>query len=116
MKLSSKDLLSLNIIDDIISEPLGGAHRDKNLILDNVRSSIEKNLEFFTTMDKDAIINHRKNKFLSIGRGKGFSAQTSISEKLSMSENLYDKLKKNAKIIYISTSIILLILISILFL
>ncbi len=47
MKLSSKDLLSLNIIDEIIPEPIGGAHRDKDLILDNVRDSIKKILNFF---------------------------------------------------------------------
>ena len=46
MKLSSKDLFDLKIIDEIISEPLGGAHRDKDLILENVRQSINKNLEF----------------------------------------------------------------------
>jgi len=63
MKLSSKDLLNLEIIDEIISEPIGGAHRDKDLILDNVKESIKKNLEFFSEMDKNEIINHRKNKF-----------------------------------------------------
>ena len=39
MKLSSKDLLNLDIIDEIIPEPIGGAHRDRDLILDNVRLS-----------------------------------------------------------------------------
>ena len=36
MKLSSKDLLELRVIDEIIPEPVGGAHRDRDLILDNV--------------------------------------------------------------------------------
>ena len=40
MKLSAKDLLKLEIIDEIIPDPLGGAHRDKALILDNVRNAI----------------------------------------------------------------------------
>ena len=44
MKLTSKDLLNLKIIDEIIPEPTGGAHRDKNLILENVKISIDKNL------------------------------------------------------------------------
>jgi len=108
MKLSSKDLLSLNIIDEIIQEPVGGAHRDKDLILDNVRASIRKNLEFFSTMDKNEIINHRKNKFLSIGRNQGFATQ-SDSEKLSMRKSILDKLVKDKKIIYIFSAIILLI-------
>ena len=46
MKLSAKDLLELEIIDEIITEPVGGAHRDRNLILQNVRECISKNLEF----------------------------------------------------------------------
>ena len=108
MKLSSKDLLNLNIIDEIIPEPIGGAHRDKDLILDNVRDSVKKNLEFFKTMNKDEIINHRKNKFLSIGRSKGFSTQ-SEPEKLSMQKGVLDKLIKDKKIIYISIAIILFI-------
>ena len=47
MKLSSKDLLELKVIDEIIPEPIGGAHRDRDLILDNVRKSIESNLNEF---------------------------------------------------------------------
>jgi len=107
MKLSSKDLLNLNIIDEIIPEPIGGAHRDKDLILDNVRNSIRRNLEFFTTMNKKEIIDHRKNKFLKIGRSKGFTIQ-SEPEKLSMKKNFLDELIKDKKIIYIVISIIFL--------
>ena len=51
MKLSAKDLLELKVIDEIISEPVGGAHRDRDLILDNVRKSIEKNLNDFLNMN-----------------------------------------------------------------
>ena len=108
MKLSSKDLLQLDIIDEIIPEPVGGAHRDRDLILDSVRNSIKKNLEFFSLMDKKEIINHRKNKFLSIGRNKGFSTQND-PEKLSMKKGVLDKLIKDQKIIYITIGIILLI-------
>ena len=108
MKLSSKDLLGLSIIDEIIPEPIGGAHRDKDLILDNIRDSIKRNLEFFSTMNKNEIINHRKNKFLSIGRNKGFTIQND-SEKLSMEKGALDKLIKNQKIIYITSAIILLL-------
>ena len=106
MKLSSKDLLNLDIIDEVIPEPIGGAHRDKDLILDNLRTSIKKNLDFFSTMDKNEIINHRKNKFLSIGRSKGFTTKTD-SEKLSMTKGVLEKLIENQKTIYITSAIIL---------
>ena len=72
MKLCSKDLLELKVIDEIIAEPIGGAHRNRDLILDNVRKSIENNLKEFFTMNGDEVLNHRKNKFLNIGRSKGF--------------------------------------------
>ncbi len=91
MKLSSGDLYDLKIIDEIISEPLGGAHRDKDMILDNVRNSIRKNLDFFINMNKEEILLQRKNKFLSIGRNQGFTTNSKISDNLSMKTNIIDK-------------------------
>ena len=120
MKLSSKDLLDLKVIDEIISEPLGGAHRDKDLILNNVRNSITNNLNDFNSMSKDEVLNHRKNKFLSIGRSKGFISETKTDDSLHMKQNFLDILKikiiknKNqliiASIVLILTSLIFLIL------
>ena len=65
MKLSSKDLLELKVIDEIVAEPIGGAHRDRDLILDNVRRSITNNLNEFENMSGEEIFNHRKNKFFA---------------------------------------------------
>jgi len=94
MKLTAKDLLELEIIDEIIYEPLGGAHRDKELILKNVKNSITKNLNFFSTMDKEEILLQRKNKFLSVGRNRGFSTQSNLNESLSIKENNFNKIRK----------------------
>ena len=87
MKLSSKDLLNLKVIDEIIPEPLGGAHRDKELILNSVKRSIENNLNQFLNMTKEEILNDRKNKFLMIGRNKGFVSQLDDLNSLSMKKN-----------------------------
>ena len=87
MKLSSKDLLDLKVIDEIIPEPVGGAHRDKDLILDNVRQSIDNNLNEFFNMSRDEVLNHRKNKFLAIGRSKGFISQLDDLSALSVKKN-----------------------------
>mgnify|MGYP000114879970 FL=1 len=95
MKLSSKDLLNLEIIDEIIPEPVGGAHRDRDLILDNVRTSLRNNLEIFANMNKDEILMQRKNKFLSIGRAKGFTSYSGVSENLSMKISMLDNIKTN---------------------
>ncbi len=113
MKLSSKDLLKLEIIDDIIQEPVGGAHRDKNLILENVKKSLTKNLAFFESMESAEIINQRNNKFLSIGRTKGFTSHASIKQNLSMQETIVQKLKnhirKNNKLVIAFLGTVLLI-------
>ena len=93
MKLSAKDLLNLKVIDEIIPEPVGGAHRDKDLILNNIRNSIINNLNDFNSMSKDEVLNHRKNKFLSIGRGKGFISQSVTDDSLHMKQNPADILK-----------------------
>ena len=94
MKLSSNDLLDLKIIDEIIKEPNGGAHRDRELILTNVRKALKRNLESFDNMNGEEIFTHRKNKFLSIGRNKGFRSNVEISKNLSMKISFIDKIKK----------------------
>ena len=62
MKLSANDLLNFKIIDEIIPEPLGGAHRDKNLILENVRNSIERSINDFNLLTREEVYNKRKEK------------------------------------------------------
>ena len=92
MKLSSRDLLELKVIDEIIPEPIGGAHRDRDLILNNVRKSIENNLNEFLNTSRDEILDHRKNKFLKIGRSKGFINHMDDLSTLSMKENRFNLL------------------------
>tara|TARA_B110001450_G_scaffold206380_1_gene196477 strand:+ start:204 stop:1316 length:1113 start_codon:yes stop_codon:yes gene_type:complete len=87
MKLSAKDLLNLSVIDEIIPEPIGGAHRDRDLILKNVSKSIEINLNSFLNMSGEEIHSYKKNKFLKIGRSKGFVAQLDDLGSLSMKKN-----------------------------
>ena len=112
MKLSAKDLLELKVIDEIISEPLGGAHRDRNLILSSVRESISKNLNIFQEMSAEDILSQRKNKFLKIGRSKGF---INNPENLSMLENkryIVDQFfNKNKKNIFYAVSFLFLAII-----
>ena len=113
MKLSAKDLLNLRIIDEIISEPVGGAHRDRDLILDNVKNSIKSNLNEFSSMNRDEILNHRKNKFLSIGRSKGFIDQSKETHTLSMKQNFIDiavvKFIKNKNYLMVLLAILIFI-------
>ena len=111
MKLSSNDLLNLGVIDEIILEPIGGAHRDKDLCLDNVKKSIQKNLNEMKKMNREEIFLQRKNKFLSIGRSKGFSTNLEKDKNLVMKENFIEKSLSEIKKNKIIASIIVLIVI-----
>ena len=113
MKLTSKDLLDLNIIDEIIKEPIGGAHREITQIKNSVKTSISKNLKFFHDMSRDEIISHRKNKFLSIGRDKGFiNSLENPSSLASKRKKLYQiYLTKNHKYLIIIAIIISMFLV-----
>ena len=53
MKLSAQDLLKLGVIDDIITEPLGGAHRNHDEIAHNIKNTIIENLNYFENMSSE---------------------------------------------------------------
>ena len=108
MKLSAKDLLELEIIDEIIKEPLGGAHRDKDLILENLKASIQKNLNDFNHMSSDEIYIDRKNKFLRIGRNKGFINNLNDLSSLKVQPSKFKEILKSKKT-YITIGFILLL-------
>jgi|TARA_B100001741_G_scaffold162580_1_gene134420 acetyl-CoA carboxylase carboxyl transferase subunit alpha len=116
MKLSAKDLLDLKVIDEIVSEPLGGAHRDRNLILNNLRETISKNLFQFKDMTPEEIFNQRKNKFLKIGRGKGFISNPENLSTLDVNKNYLIEYFKKKQNFYILIGSFVLILLAILFL
>ena len=109
MKLSAKDLLELNIIDEVIPEPLGGAHRDRDLILRNISNTISQNLDLFKGMTADEILNHRKNKFLQIGRSKGFVSNPESLSAVQTKGFNFQEIKKFKKIIIFVTGAILVL-------
>ena len=116
MKLSAKELLDLKVIDEIIPEPVGGAHRDKDLILNNVKASITKNLKLFEETSPDEILNQRKNKFLKIGRNKGFISNPESLSDLQVKNNNLENLFKTKKNIILIGGFLLTIALSLLFL
>ncbi len=67
-KITAQDLAELKVIDGIIEEPVGGAHRHIETIMASCRAEISKFLEEFSGMPRDKVREHRRDKFLSIGR------------------------------------------------
>ena len=110
MKLSAKDLLELEIIDEIIPEPSGGAHRDKDLILENVRNALSKNLENFKQMSTEEIFDGRKNKFLKIGRSKGFMSNLNELSSLNLEKSNFNHFLKSKKIFVVGAGLTIFVI------
>ena len=72
MKLTANELLKMQIIDEIIKEPAGGAHRNKQNAILSTREVLIKSLEEFEQYTREEIFEQRKEKFLSIGKQKSF--------------------------------------------
>lgn len=66
-KLTAQDLNTLGIIDYVVPEPMGGAHRDPQEAIKAVGRAVEDALNRLLHMNGDALQDHRSNKFLSMG-------------------------------------------------
>ena len=114
MKLTAKDLLDFGIIDEVIDEPLGGAHRDHETMSKRVKHSILENLKYFDNTSRDEIYEHRKAKFLKIGREGGFTKSINLGNaNLGYKESLASKAKRSFaknQYAYYGLTVLLLIL------
>jgi len=68
MKITAQDLLHLGVIDGIVEEPVGGAHRARETVIDRTGSAIEAALADLAGKSPEEIRKHRREKFLAIGR------------------------------------------------
>ncbi len=67
LKLSSFDLKEQGIIDEIISEPIGGAHRNHTLVFDNVKNAINNTLNSLLNVSPEKLVADRRQKFYKMG-------------------------------------------------
>ncbi|WP_298954568.1 acetyl-CoA carboxylase carboxyltransferase subunit alpha [uncultured Methylobacterium sp.] len=68
MKITAQDLLRLGVIDGIVPEPTGGAHRDPAVVIAAAGDAMLKALDDLAGRDAEAVRDHRAKKFLEIGR------------------------------------------------
>jgi len=68
MKITAQDLKRLGVIDQIVEEPVGGAHRTPDRAVTNVGAQIIKNIEELNELSPEDLIQARREKFLRIGR------------------------------------------------
>jgi len=67
LKLTAQDLLKMGIIDEVVPEPLGGAHRDPQKTAQNIREIINKSLKELNALDKFELLKSRYEKYRHIG-------------------------------------------------
>ena len=74
LKLTAQDLKALNVIDEIIPEPEGGAHRDTVATVEKVGDCIYKHLQELLPLSRDNLKKQRNEKFLEMGRNLNIEA------------------------------------------
>src|SRR5262249_54731421 len=82
MKITADDLMRFGVIDEIIREPKGGAHRDAKTAIKAVGEAVTAALKSLAQMDRAAVRAHRQDKFLAVGR---LAAETSVTNQSSIS-------------------------------
>jgi acetyl-CoA carboxylase carboxyl transferase subunit alpha len=68
MKITAQDLLRFGVVDDIIGEPTGGAHREPAVAIAATGEAIADALAALRGLDRAALVQQRRDKFLAIGR------------------------------------------------
>ncbi len=67
MAITSKRLMELKMIDEIIPEPIGGAHRDRLLMAENLKAALKKNLDELLQLPLDDLVDRRYQKLMKYG-------------------------------------------------
>ena len=67
LKLTAQDMERFKIIDEVIPEPIGGAHRNPEMAINAIGNVIEKRLDVLLTISKEEIIKQKEDKYLNIG-------------------------------------------------
>lgn len=68
MKITAQDLAQMRVIDEVVAEPVGGAHRDRERMFATAGEAITKALSAFNGLTPEAVRRQRHDKFLEIGR------------------------------------------------
>ena len=67
LKLTADDLMKLGVVDEVVPEPEGGAHRDHDTAAAHLGSALRRNLERLTALDTDKLLQQRYDKFRKMG-------------------------------------------------
>ena len=72
LRLTAQDMIKLGVIDEIVDEPLGAAHRDPQQAIADLGDAIDRQLSSLSSLSGDAIVADRHDKYIALGE-KGLS-------------------------------------------
>jgi len=94
LKLTGTDLIKLKIVETIIPEPLGGAHRDPKTTAENIKNAILDNLKELSALSKEELLEQRYRRFRQIGF---FTDTTGTDPEIAESENTEEEIKEKTE-------------------
>ena len=68
MGVTTRELSKLGLVDEVISEPLGGAHRNYDAVAEAIKSGILSSLDYYADRDPEELIDQRYQRLMSFGR------------------------------------------------
>jgi acetyl-CoA carboxylase carboxyl transferase subunit alpha len=74
--LTAQRLKTLGLIDKIVAEPVGGAHRDYDTMMANMRKALAESLKTFQGMKVDALLERRHERLMSYGKFKEIDSKS----------------------------------------
>jgi len=107
MKLTANELLKMQIVDEVIKEPIGGAHRNKEQIISSTKEVLKRYLQEFNELSGEEIFSQRKEKFLNIGKQTSFTDKSYWVKKDNILGLFNKKLFKYKKTLIILAVLIL---------
>ena len=105
MHLTAQDLHKYNIIDGILNEPSGGAHRNPDLMSNDIKQVIFNHIQFYKGKSSKEILDERTNKFKNVGNN--LPADIVSFENISQS-NIKSYITQNKKLAYIISGFIVI--------
>ena len=93
LKLTAEDMIKVDVVDKIISEPVGGGHRNRTKVIEDTGNAIEEFLKTLSNQHGNQLKHSRQERYLQIGRTGLFTDKTSAANEVL--DNKYGHIRHN---------------------
>jgi len=111
LKLTADDMLKVDVVDKVISEPIGGGHRNRSKVIEDTGNAIDEYLKTLSNQHGNQLKHSRQERYLQIGRSGLFSDKTSAAN--AVLDSKYGHVRENNNLfknpIFISSLALLVI-------